>query len=473
MKRAWLVICALLVPTWSFASFTPDPVFENVNAAQTIDLSGSYCKQSVQLTIKNIGESPQSKYYYGIDQSLLDKLSMIEGRLANADNMLKVMDTPLINEETGLQWYEVSLISALAPGDEIDIIIAQVVTDQLKPLPEFGEQTGSQYMTYHGNRYFVSPYETKSSETIIVTVGSDFNDLDEGDDEMGRKEGNVIHYGPYKNIEPFESRSLSVRYGNPAPLAKVTKLEREIWISHWGASLSVEETFWLTNIGTKLRGSFSRLDYRKGFNAFNLNYAAIKEIVFGLRPDAREVYYTDLVGNVSTSNFRPESQGALLSVRPRYPIFGGWNYNFTVGWTYDLGNFLKDVGNEKYALRVPLIEGPRDVTYDKVIVRIIFPEGANDIQSFSPLPIDTVMSSTYSFLDTIGRPTMSLEFDNLFDGHAKADILVEYSYSWMAAMKKPVSITVGLFAVFASILILSNVNINISSKEKIAKSKKN
>ena len=91
-------------------------------------------------------------------------------------------------------------------------------------------------------------------------------------------------------------------------------------------------------------------------------------------------YFTDEIGNISTSRFRSNSREANLELKPRYPVFGRWNFPFRIGWDANLKYFLrKTKGGDSYVLKVPLLEGPKQtegVSYEKIEVRVILPEGA-------------------------------------------------------------------------------------------------
>ena len=87
----------------------------------------------------------------------------------------------------------------------------------------------------------------------------------------------------------------------------------------------------------------------------------------------------DDIGNVSTTHWRSGFKEALLELRPRYPLFGDWRYKFQVGWNADLKQFLRNVGGDRFVLKVPFIEGPKaseGLEYERVEVRVILPEGA-------------------------------------------------------------------------------------------------
>ena len=49
--------------------------------------------------------------------------------------------------------------------------------------------------------------------------------------------------------------------------------------------------------------------------------------------EASDVYYRDLIGNISTSNLRADySVGeSVLELQPRFPMFGGWRNHYTIG----------------------------------------------------------------------------------------------------------------------------------------------
>ena len=92
-----------------------------------------------------------------------------------------------------------------------------------------------------------------------------------------------------------------------------------------------------------------------------------------------DAYYTDVVGNVSTSRFRTNKREALLEAKPRYPVFGGWKYPFTIGWNSDAKNFLRKTQAGGYVLNVPFMEGPKQaegVEYKEVNIQVLLPEGA-------------------------------------------------------------------------------------------------
>lgn len=103
----------------------------------------------------------------------------------------------------------------------------------------------------------------------------------------------------------------------------------------------------------------------------------LKDLTFRLPANARDVYYRDDIGNVSTSNFRNDLDSSTLNIRPRYPLFGGWNYTWFHGYNVDLGMFARySKKTGQYILKVNFVENVFDMAIDKAQVRIVLPEGA-------------------------------------------------------------------------------------------------
>ena len=110
-------------------------------------------------------------------------------------------------------------------------------------------------------------------------------------------------------------------------------------------------------------------------------------------------YFYDIIGNVSTSRFRPASlpknavrpapkgtageRHSILELRPRYPLLGGWNYTFTLGWDAPLGHSVSyDAKNGNYILAVPFLTHIPHSAVDDAEVKVVLPEGAEYVFFF-------------------------------------------------------------------------------------------
>jgi len=200
-----------------------------------------------------------------------------------------------------------------------------------------------------------------------------------GNPESPQKAGAKLTYGTFGEVPAGATETVRVRYEYTKPLINVSRLERDVEVSHWGGNIAFEERYTLHNHAANLSAQFNRVEWASQAY-YNPATTAIKELRVPLRVGSLTPYFTDVIGNVSTSRFRSNSKEANLEIKPRYPVFGGWNYPFRIGWDADLKTFLRKVTNgDGYVLNVPFLEGPKQaegVVYEHVEFRVILPEGA-------------------------------------------------------------------------------------------------
>jgi len=195
-----------------------------------------------------------------------------------------------------------------------------------------------------------------------------------------QKQGTSFTYGPYGELPAGVVQEVSVRYEYTRPLTHGKLLERDVEVSHWGGNVATEERHWLTNRAATLKDHFSRVQYQQAAY-YQPPSVALKEMRFPLAVGSVDAYFIDDIGNVSTSRFRSNLKEANLELKPRYPLFGGWNYSFKTGWNADLHTVLRHLrgSSESYVLNIPFFEGPRQnegMEYERIVTRVILPEGA-------------------------------------------------------------------------------------------------
>jgi oligosaccharyltransferase complex subunit alpha (ribophorin I) len=145
-------------------------------------------------------------------------------------------------------------------------------------------------------------------------------------------------------------------------------------------------------MASRLKGHFSRLAHQQSRFHASTPPQILSTLTLRIPATAHSTYYYDVIGNVSTSHFRPGSTPAIaaakskirtsprtvegwLELRPRYPILGGWNYSFTIGYDMPLGDVLKVDGTKK-VLAVPFLTPVKDMVVDDVELKIVLPEGS-------------------------------------------------------------------------------------------------
>ena len=67
---------------------------------------------------------------------------------------------------------------------------------------------------------------------------------------------------------------------------------------------------------------------------------------------AKDVYYRDEIGNISTSNLLEHHDHVELELRPRFPLFGGWKTHYLIG--YNLPSYENLYNSGKSRELVPI-----------------------------------------------------------------------------------------------------------------------
>ena len=73
-----------------------------------------------------------------------------------------------------------------------------------------------------------------------------------------------------------------------------------------------------------------------------------------------------------------------------------------------------------------------------------------------------------TFMDTIGRTTLTLIAINVVDEFRDREVIVTYDYPFAARFTKPLTIFAGFLAVFGVSWVVGNLNVSIGRKQKAA-----
>ncbi|GAA5988916.1 hypothetical protein JCM11641_002914 [Rhodosporidiobolus odoratus] len=294
-----------------------------------------------------------------------------------------------------------------------------------------------------------------------------------------------------------------VHYQQPHAVASIRKLDRIVELSHWGSNFAVQDNIDLVNSGPTLEGNFARIDYQKASMHRRQNLLAVSSLTIPLHPAARYPYFYDIVGNVSTSRFRSSSssQGgavlpsqkkkknqapSVLELQPRYPLMGGWNYSFTIGYDVPLEDFVKvrKEGKGHYVAAVPFLTPLKDVAVDEAHVQIRLPEGARNLNIRTPFPMDHLAYPTFvpalwgkssvprggneegtvvkTYLDSTGRPTVVLDKIGCTDMHG-GEVFIEYDLPILVDyLQKPLAVATVLSSLFLAIIFAKRLSWGIA-----------
>jgi len=154
-----------------------------------------------------------------------------------------------------------------------------------------------------------------------------------------------------------------------------------------------------------------------------------------------------------------------LEIMPRFPVYGGWNYTFKLGWNVDLEKVERQSGAER-VLKVPFLEGPENIQYKKFDFNIILPEGSRylppgfrhvdcrNVRVYTPQPaLKETRYMHHTFLDSLGRTAVKLSFENVVDEKRGKEVVIIYEYPPFAGLRKVVIVALGVFVVFATRIV--------------------
>ena len=159
-----------------------------------------------------------------------------------------------------------------------------------------------------------------------------------------------------------------------------------------------------------------------------------------------------------------------LFLRPRFPLFGGWNYNFTLGWNNQIKNYIHKLNDEPdtYMVKFPLLNSIKDITYENVSLNFYLPESAEFVNVSSPIEFSSIeVGNELSYLDVSkGHIKVTLKYNNIFDDLSNIDVLLMFKYTQVNYWWKVMKISGFIFIGLTSYYLLSLIDISIDKKDK-------
>ncbi|MCJ1470301.1 dolichyl-diphosphooligosaccharide--protein glycosyltransferase subunit 1, partial [Pseudocyphellaria aurata] len=440
-------------------NFKPPQVFKNVNLLRNINLEKGYIRERINVVIENTDAHQQDEYYIPFKAEVIGKVGGLEVKdKKNPEKPKFQTEVVEFDPYSPTQFFKVTLPEPLQKSSQATLSISYHLLSSLIPLPATIKQDDKQFLLYAFSALSPSAYLTQNQKTKIKFPTVEISDFT----SEPQRQGSTFTYGPYENTPAGAEQEASARYEFTKPVIHATLLERDVEISQWGGNLATEERYWLTNKGASLANHFSRVTWATT-QYYNPPTSALRTLHMPLKIGSLNPYFIDDIGNVSTSRFRSNRDEATLELKPRYPVFGGWNYSFRTGWDANLKGFLRilEHGNG-HVLRVPFLEGPKmgeGISYEKVELRIILPEGATNIKYQTSVPLVSAEISTHkTFMDTLGRTCLKLSAMNLIDESRDEDLFVTYDYSFSAALRKPITVFLGVATVFVAAWAVGRLN---------------
>ncbi|KAG0019695.1 proteasome regulatory particle base subunit [Podila clonocystis] len=430
------------------------------NLLRTLDLSRPLIREITSAAIQNIAEEDVNDYYFPVDQTYMSNLAHI-----TAENRKTKETLELVKDEQYLdgqfQYYRIKLSSPLTPGQKMQITIKSSLSNIIRPFPTHVGQAEKQKVVYFGNPFALTAYPATKQKTTVITPSNVLDVLHSPEEVDVVIKNNQVILGPYNDVNALEHGIFEIQYQLTGAIQHVRHLRRDVEVSHWGNNLAVEEHYSFVNNGAQLKGQFSRIDYQRNPMAIR-DGNGILGFVTQIPKLASEIYYRDEIGNISTSAIVHQSDHVQLHMKPRFPLFGGWNTTWYIGYNAPLDGYVHNVPkSDKYILKVPVFAPMKDTTYEQVEIRVVLPEGSQNVKVHLPFEVESIeQSTTKTYMDSAGRSTVTIQARNLIEDHAQ-DMLIEYEYSSISYLTKPLAAATMLMAVFATSMIVSRLDFKI------------
>ncbi|XP_060587846.1 dolichyl-diphosphooligosaccharide--protein glycosyltransferase subunit 1-like [Ruditapes philippinarum] len=429
-------------------------------ADRKIDTATHLVKIVTTVTIENGGKSSTGYFLVPVDNSLKNYLSYfgasIKGDGDEKPTPLTVAQTT-VSGQSDKQFWRVNFPKALETGKSITLNVNSVYAHALTPFPRQVTQAEKQYVVFTGNLYVFLPYKVKTQTTTVTTASSTIESYTKT--KPVSQSESTITYGPYENKEAFSEAELRVHSENNTPFLTITSMERVIEVSHWG-NIAVEEHIEIRHSGAELKGPFSRYDYQRQAEG-----ASVKSFKTILPAAARDVYYRDEIGNISTSAMREMEDMVEVELRPRFPLFGGWKTKYTIGYNVPSYQYLFNSG-DNYALKMRFVDHIYDdVVIDQITFKIILPEGASKTELKTPFSVQKGDNGLhYTYLDTVGRPVIVAYKNNLVEEHIQ-DFELHYNFQKLRLLQEPLLVVGAFYLLFCLVIIYVRMDFSITKDE--------
>lgn len=454
MHRTGLVPCVLLALLLQLAA-SQDLVIEN--ASREINLVSQVVVVQTKLTVKNSGNAAvDSVEFCHLDNQMRHAaaIEVFEGKPDEGSRLQPVEST--VGLGSGAVCLTALLAQPLAPGKTTKLQCTATFTRLQIPLPEAVFQNEPQRMLYLDNAYILSPYKILKQTTKVKLPSKKVESYTKI--QPVALSQNTLKYGEFADTPAFSREEVRLHYENNSPFGVATKMTREVEISHWGNAY-VEELYVIEHTGAKLRGEWSRLELMRSPEAFS--QSAIRGFLAQLPLNAHSIYFKDAIGNISSSQVRGGLHTTEVILTPRYPLFGGWKAEFTLGYSLPLEDI---VSKSKSGLltAIALFGTPlAGVIIDEIENRVVLPEGSTVTKVKAPFFVEESSDTKYTYLDTDGRPVVVIKKKNVVFEH-NVVFVVEYTFSTIHLLREPL-LLIGVFAALFGLAILySHCNLVIT-----------
>jgi len=431
----------------------------NSKVSRTIDLSTQLAKISCSVTLQNDGDAAINHIIYTVDAVLSDKLAFISftGKVEDDDEVALRKSEIKLDDKPDVLAFHVELGQRVEPGDSVTVSVESTFSHALTPFPKQIGQSEKQFVIFSANHHYFSPYKTTTQSTSVNVPTSSIESYTK--EKPVSVSESSISYGPYTDTEAYSVNPMRVHFENNSPFISVADLVRVIEVSHWG-NIAVEEHYHIKHRGAELKGSFSRYDYQR-----SPAHSSVKSFKTILPAAAADVYYRDEIGNISTSHMLAQDDSVELEIRPRFPLFGGWQTRYYIGYNVPSYEYLFNSGSN-FLLKMRFVDHVfDDFVIDNIKCKVILPEGSDNVKLVTPYGVKQEKTQLHhTYLDTFGRPVVVASKQNLVDQHIQ-DFELHYTFNKVLMLQEPLLVFVALYLLFILVIIYVRMDFSISKDE--------
>ena len=409
-----------------------------------ISLVSSRVAHLTTLKVKNDGKAAAEQLTLCLPAAVHEAAAVLQARVAAEEGepvLLKPLSewAPPAGGPAAAVCADFALPAPLGKGKNAQVRLMAVLLKALRARPATVALGEAPRVVYEvDSAHVISPYAI-ARETAELQLGE--KGLESHDAPAPAKlSGTTLKLGPYEDVAPFSAAPLRVHAEHSAAMLEAPLVERDVSVSGWG-SVYFEDRYVLRNAGPALSTEFSRMELMTRPETERGASSAVAAVVPSA---ARDLYFRDEIGNISTSRVRAGKKDTMVRLSPRYPLYGGWTATFKFGWTMPLSALAgRSRDGSSLALRLDLAPAVKELVAERLVLRVVLPEGAWGAEAECALPHKATYSTQPAFLDLMGgRPVAVFEVANSVP-EMKAEVVVTYRLSRMGQLQKPLLLAAG------------------------------
>lgn len=458
MKNVCLLLLAVVISVQAaFDSINKDLVVKSCD--RSVDLSSQLVKINHKISLANNGQGAVKTFLFTVDPAFKKNVAYIGATVGTSDKTyLRVSETK-VQAHLDKPFWKVELKDAIPAGGSMTVNVEVVLGLAQEMYPAAITQKDKQLVRFTGNHYVYLPYTVTSQVTTVTLASSTVESYTKL--KPVTQSDTTIKYGPYANIAPFSESEMIIHAENNNHMLVVNHLLRVIEVSMWG-NIAVEETVDVRHNGALLKGAFSRYEYQRE----NSGVSSVKNFKTLLPASARDVYYRDDIGNISTSHMKVMDDAVELDLRPRFPLFGGWKTHYVVGYNVPSYEYLFYKG-DNHVLNMRLVDHLfDDMLIEEAEVRIILPEGVSNIELSTPYTVERREDAKhYTYLDTAGRTVVVIKTVGLLTENHVQDFQLQFTFPHRSMLREPLLLVGAFFLLFLLSILYVRLDFSIAVDE--------